>query len=192
MVNIFRLHNDPEIAAKHHADQHVMSGIHETGLMLSAALREHAGWEQEDFVECGIVPSNVYGHSHKGHSLNEWLSLLGNWQWGLDYAEALFDEKVYRWGGGHSTYEDFIQHLPREPDAFEPGTSRMYCAVNDDVEVKSVVITYRRYYIESKGGIDGWMDYEKSRDPPEWLVRSDPFHGLDSEEVNTPAGVADD
>lgn len=184
MVNIFRLHDDPEVAAQHHCDQHVMSGIHESGLMLSAALREHADYDHDDFVALGIDPDDVYGHSHKGHPLNEWMSKQGNWEWALAYVEALYDEKVHRWGGGHSTYEDFVAYLPEQVDAFEPGTSRMYCAVNDEVEVESVVVTYRRYYIESKGGVDGWMKYEKSRDAPEWLIRADPHYGL--EETNTP------
>lgn len=186
MVNIFRLHDDADVAAEQHCDQHIMSGIHETGLMLSAALREHAGYEHEDFVALGIDPDDVYGHSHKGHPLNEWLAHQGNWEWGLDYAQALFDEKVHRWGGGHRTFENFIAFLPRDVESFDAGTTRMYCAVDESVEVESVPVTYRQYYIETKGGVDGWMKWQKNREPPEWLVREDPYHGLSTDASRQP------
>lgn len=182
MVNIFRLHDEPEQAAKHHADQHVMSGIHETALILASALRERADWNDEAFFTETDADSDehmFYGSSHTGHPLVDWVTYNQNWQWALDYLEALYDEKVYRWGGGHKTWEDYARFLPREVQAWEPGRTLQYQAIDPDIDEDDPVIGYRRYYIESKGGVDGWMDWNKDRDPPDWLVNEDPYNGLE-------------
>jgi hypothetical protein len=115
--------------------------------------------------------------------LNEWVTKLDNWQWALDYIEALYHEKQYRWGGGHATWENYARFLPREPACWERGSSPQYQAMDEDSKKADAVIAYRQYYITTKGGVDGWMKWEKCRDPPEWLVRERPYYGLQTDPV---------
>lgn len=188
MVNIFRLHDDPEKAAEDHCDQHVMSGIHETGLILSTALREYADWDDSTFfdrTDADPDDHQFYGSSHIGHPLNEWVTKRDNFAWAYDYLEALYKEKLHRYGGSHATWEDYARFLPRKPQCFEPGKSTQYQAIAPRAQCPDPVVSYRVYYIVHKERPDAddgqWMAWEKNRDPPEWFVLNDPLHGITSE-----------
>lgn len=196
MVNIFALHRDPETAAKHHCDQHVQSGIHETGLILSTGLREFHDWDDETFFErtdADPDSDQFYGASHVGHPLNEWaVEGTENFAWCYDYVEALYHEKRYRWGGGHDTWENYVRYLPRKPDCVPEGSTEMYQACAPTAQCPDPVVSYRVYYLvhnERPGAEDsGWMAWEKTRDPPPWFVKCDPLYGIESEitEQNVP------
>lgn len=179
MVNIFRLHDDPQIAARHHCDQHVMSGIHEVGQIFAAVLRDQQEWDDQDFFERTTADPKrdwMYGTTHQNHGIVRWTGeRRGNWTWAYDYLYALYREKQYRWGGSHDTWSRFCQHLPRRPHWLERGETNQYQAVSDSLkEIEDPVISYRYYYLTEKE----FARWDQDRDPPRWWIEEDPRRGL--------------
>ena len=64
-MNIFRLHDDPKIAAQMHCDKHVVKMILETAQMLSTAYRVLSSEKLADDV-------GMYKMAHKNHPSTIW------------------------------------------------------------------------------------------------------------------------
>lgn len=161
-MNIFRLDNDPEAAAQAHRNNHVMSGIQESALMLSTVLREHG--RDDDFL---------YGSTHQNHPVTEWVGeARQNFAWTYDYCEALYHEKVDRWGGGHASFTECVSKMPREPDCIPAGeTEPPIVGGATEFDTDDPVEAYRWHYITS---VDPDDEY-KNAEPPKWLVVGKPF-----------------
>ena len=75
-MNIFYLHDDPEVCAKSHCDKHVVKMILEYSQLLSTAHHELDG---EPSIEC-------YKSTHKNHPSALWARTNRsnyNWLWSL-------------------------------------------------------------------------------------------------------------
>jgi len=100
-MQLFRLDNDPQLAAQYHADFHVNKLLLEATQILNQALREQG---HEDYA--------FYGSTHSGHTCIEWVKESdGNFAWVLQLIYHLQQEKQHRWQSGpHTSFEKIQRH----------------------------------------------------------------------------------
>ncbi len=165
-MNIFRLHDDPEIAAAMHCDKHVVKMILETAQMLSTA------WRMTDSDSKYANEHGMYKSAHKNHPSTVWVRHGAlNYFWTKRLFENLCKEYTYRYGKHHAS--------ERLLDAFSDGVpsySLKLCVIGtpipfpqcmpDQYKVDGDAVTaYRNYYKGEKAYFAKW---NKGRDIPEW------------------------
>jgi hypothetical protein len=177
-VNIFYLDADPKLAAQFHMDRHVIKMVLETAQMLSAAHRVLDGDHWLALSGEGPVPimaprwDNLPGKrclapTHLSHPCTVWArSCRANYEWLFELFEALYCEKVHRYGGGHVTFEAFHEFLSRPPKAIpdSPSTEPAQAMPEEYRIHGDPVEAYRRYYAGAKAHIAGW----RVRGEPSW------------------------
>ena len=156
-MNIFYLHDDPEVCAKSHCDKHVVKMILEYSQLLSTAHHELDG---EPSIEC-------YKSTHKNHPSALWARTNRsnyNWLWSLlDYTQA---EYTYRYGKVHATKrKGIVDNLKNCPYELADGdlTPIPQC-MPDEYKSDSSVDAYREYYINDKAYMARWT----KRPQPDW------------------------
>lgn len=156
-MNVFRLAPDPADAARMHCDEHVVKMCLEAGQLLCTALRR-AGYDETQML---------YEPTHTGHPLIGWIAEgRQNYRWVYQLCESLAREKRYRFGGGHSTWDDVISQLPRQPQCLPSGASNQYLAMPEEyADPSDTVASYRAYYRAEKG----FASWDSGREPPGWL-----------------------
>ena len=152
-MNIFRLSDDPAEAALFVDDTHVYSQLHENALMLSTALNEH-----------GVNHPAAMGSTHINHPTTAWVREgRGNYRWVYDFTQALYAEKVYRYGGGHDSWEECVAKLPRSPECLSFETTPMpIVGTASEYDGDDAVEAYRWAYAQSE------REYVRGRDAPDW------------------------
>jgi hypothetical protein len=155
-MNIFWLADDIDDAARFHCDQHVNKMLVEYAQILSTALHEH-----------NMTAKYLYQPTHTNHPAVTWCAeSRQNFKQLVELAEAVYKEKVRRFGGSHKSYDEVISQLPREPDALpDIGETERVRAMPDEYKTGCVVTSYRDYYRSEKAE---WAEYRHS-DRPEWL-----------------------
>ena len=106
-MNIFYLHNDPQVCAAYHCDKHVVKMILEYAQLLSTAHHELDGVPS---IEC-------YKKTHVNHPCTKWVrESLQNYRWLMRLITGLNDEyrKRYNKDVNHKSF-DAVRDLP-EPD----------------------------------------------------------------------------
>jgi hypothetical protein len=154
-MNIFILDLDVKKCAQYHVDKHVVKMILETAQLL-----------------CGVHHVSESGYtvpyklSHKNHPCSIWSrESLSNYLYLCELGLALCEEYTYRYGKRHKS-QDVIEwcliHRPNIPDI---GFTEPAKAMPDEFKVKSVVQSYRNYYMGAKSGFAVW----KGREKPLWF-----------------------
>lgn len=105
-MNIFRLHDDPVLAAQCMNDQHVIKMILESAQLLSTA-----HWVLDGYCR-------VYRKTHENHPSAIWVrESKANYMWLFNHLEALINEHMYRYDRAtpHKTAEhlDVLRNPPR-------------------------------------------------------------------------------
>ena len=157
-MNLFYTSDNPQFAAQHQCDKHVVKMILETAQMLSTAHR---------LTETPQAPF-VYKMTHKNHPSTKWLrSSQIAYKWGLEHLEALLAEYRYRYGRIHKTQREKLQYLKVVPAALPdlPFTAPPQC-IYDECKTEDTVQAYRNYYKARRSEID--MRWTK-RSAPAWL-----------------------
>jgi len=167
-MQLFRLDNDPQLAAQYHADFHVNKLLLEATQILNQALREQG---HEDYA--------FYGSTHSGHTCIEWVKESdGNFAWVLQLIYHLQQEKQHRWQSGpHTSFEKIQRHwfdgqecvLPLQLN--EPQTPQPLAAEDYTPPSSEPVEKYRDYYRDVKQHKDGF-GYENGRYAPDWLRKA--------------------
>lgn len=156
-MNIFRLDDNPEAAARMVDDTHVHSQIKENAQMLSTAVNIRGGGHDA-----------AYNSGFVNHPTTRWVrEKRGNYRWTYDFTQALYAEKVYRHGGGHASWTDCVKRLPRNPDWLEIGVTRLPpvgTPATHPADEPDPVEAYRWAYAQTE------RSYELGREPPEWYV----------------------
>ena len=177
-MNIFFIYLEPEEAARHHGDKHVIKMILESVQMLGTTwhlLHPGGSWMQDFEHHVGRPP---YRKAFQNHPCTQWTrSCHGNYQWVCRLASELCLEKQRRWPDGpRHACEVMIQwfsanspFLDRSllmtppakampfPDLKGPGTS-----IADSLDA------YRRYYAFKES--QGIVQYKRLPDRrPTWL-----------------------
>lgn len=165
-MNIFRLDDDPALAAKYHCDKHVNKMLLECVQICNVALSD-----------IGLEERTFYDNTHEGHTTIEWVKESGgNFKYALKLIAGLNKEKRYRYGSGnHSSYTKVCKHWFDEDgcctlslDLEEPQTEQPLASGEYNSNSENAVERYRDYYRDVKKQKD-WFGYNKARNPPDWL-----------------------
>ena len=165
-MNIFRLHDDPEIAAQMHCDKHVVKMILESAQMLSTA---HRVLDGDDYAN----ENNLYKATHKNHPSNVWVresSHNYSWLW-LLFAELLVEyKKRYNKVHACSKLQSILFSEPRslmyEPQHTKKQKTLLPQCMPDQYKVEGDPVTaYRNYYKGEKAYFAKWA---KGTAAPTW------------------------
>ena len=143
-MNIFILHENPQIAATHSCDKHVVKMILESAQMLCAAYPN------------GKAP---YKRAFYNHPCTIWSrSSQANYQWLLDHAYALHAEYVERFDKIHRCLPviDWCDANKAELQLPDIGLTEFAQAMPDQYKDKSAVQAYRNYYLGEKSKFAAW------------------------------------
>lgn len=177
-MNLFRLDDNPYLAAKYNQDLHVRKIIVEAAQLLANC------YSIEQLKDAPKTQSgNVRKYSHIHHPVSKWAKETnGNWQWTVYHAMYLCEEFYYRFGKEHfcrgfvfwcfnenlvpyNIAEKENIHQTEQPQCFKQHPD---CIVPGDP-----VAGYRNYYRTAKKTFDirgktvhaTWT----KRDIPEWF-----------------------
>ena len=146
-MNIFVLDDNVKTCAQYHCDKHVVKMLIEYAQMLSTTVRL-------------TTDENIgYKITHKNHPCTVWVrESLSNWKWLRSLAKELNDEYRFRYGKeiNHKSF-DVIETLP-EPNIYDIGLTEFPMAMPEHCKQKTVVASYRNYYINEKAYFAKWKD----------------------------------
>ena len=155
-MNIFVLDLDVKKCAEYHVDKHVVKMILESAQLLCG-------------VHHIVSPDNVnipYKLSHKNHPCSIWTrESLSNYLYLCELGLELCKEYTYRYGKRHKSQDVIEWCLINKPNIPDIGFTKPAMAMPDEYKVKSVVESYRNYYMGAKSGLAVW----KNREKPEWF-----------------------
>jgi hypothetical protein len=158
-MNIFFLDFDTKKCAEYHCDKHVVKMILETAQLLCGVhhmiIHERLSNDQ--------VP---YKLSHKNHPCAIWTrESLSNYLYLCDLGLELCKEYTYSYGKRHKSQDVIEWCLVNKPNIKDIGFTEPAKAMPDEYKVKSVVQSYRNYYMGAKSGFAVW----KNREKPSWF-----------------------
>lgn len=178
-MNIFRLDNDPVIAAQLQCDKHVVKMILESGQMLSTTHRVLDGTLSQRISPAGrkltyyehSMDDILYKAVHVNHPSTLWTrESKANYQWHYDHFIGLCDEYTYRYDKVHTTFKklgEFLQTPPVNiPDIGET-TFKLAMGANPECIVPNdPVQSYRNFYMTKQ---DRFKMVWTKREIPEWF-----------------------
>ena len=153
-MNIFVLDDSPKRCAKYHKDKHVNKMLLESAQMLCTA----------HWVLGNEAP---YNKTHVNHPCTKWArESTENYNWLLELAENLVAEYDYRYGNKvHATTQVVAWLRNNKPDLPSKGITERPMAMDDEYKTKSIVYSYRDYYISEKLEGASWTNRPK----PSWI-----------------------
>ena len=162
-MNIFRLHDDPEIAAAMHCDKHVVKMILETAQMLSTA------WRMTDSDSEYADKHGMYKSAHKNHPSTVWVRHgIFTYIWTRRLFGHLCQEYTHRYGKHHASerlHEAFVDDVPYQTSIVKFPISFPQCMPDEYKVEDDPVQAYRNYYKGEKAYFAKW---NKGRASPEW------------------------
>jgi len=143
-VNIFVLDENPVIAANYACDKHVVKMILESAQMLCAVQPE------------GTAP---YKRSFYNHPCTKWVrASTENYQWLIDHAMGLCAEYTRRYDKVHKSQKVIEWCNQNRPELPVGSLTEQPKCMPDHCKTKSVVESYRRYYIIEKSSFAKWKN----------------------------------
>lgn len=182
-MNIFYLHNDPEMCAQMHNDKHVVKMILEYAQLLSTAHRfldgtisvgrSKSGRKKTSYVINDDRDNFLYAATHINHPSAKWVRhSVANYSWLFAMWSELLKEYTYRYGKHHSA-ERLIPYLVTHPRNIsnEEKYSAPWRAMPDEYKyARSVenytIESYRAYYLGEKVKMSRWTN----RAMPQWFA----------------------
>ena len=159
-MNIFFLDYDVKKCAQYHVDKHVVKMILETAQLLCGVHHVTAHVTAHDTAH---VP---YKLSHKNHPCSIWArESLSNYLYLCELGLELCNEYTYRYGKRHKSQDVIEWCLVNKPNIPDIGFTEPAKAMPDEFKVKSIVQSYRNYYMGAKSGFAVW----KGREKPLWF-----------------------
>jgi len=188
-VNIFVLDTNPQIAAQHHCDKHVLKQSLETAQILCTV--RHINKHLNTYDEDNNIP---YKPTHKNHPCVLWAANhCVNYAWLLALGDHLCQEYTFRYGKKHKcqdvinncraayvfflrfphkfneaeyltdiTINDFYSNVHKYVTPFEQCMPDCYKVKN------SPVAAYRNYYVGDKVRFAEWT----KREVPYWFSKN--------------------
>jgi hypothetical protein len=152
-MNIFILHDDPEVCARYHVDKHVVKMIVESAQMLSTVMRERAD------IDFG------YKACYINHPCTRWVGeTFDNWHWLLKLGIQLGREYTHRFGKRHATSDVLLgvrDHMHRMMTVLgDDGMTPFYPCVSERFKKYDPVTAYRLYYYFQKVRLHKWTKRE--------------------------------
>ncbi len=187
-MNIFVLDRDPQVAALHHCNKHVVKMIIETGQMLSTAhwvlWLEELGKTRDDFKLVRDMQSylreNVpkdkqpeWKMTHQNHPCSVWVrETVANYFWTVRLMRSLLDQYTKRYKKRHKSEWNYKWLLKNVPPGIHDGyLSPHPVCMREDYKIYdedgriSVVKSYKNYYILDKSRFAKW---EPRAETPKW------------------------
>ena len=159
-MNIFFLDYDVKKCAQYHVDKHVVKMILETAQLLCGV---HHVTAHDTAHDTAHVP---YKLSHKNHPCSIWArESLSNYLYLCELGLELCNEYTYRYGKRHKSQDVIEWCLVNKPNIPDIGFTEPAKAMPDEFKVKSIVQSYRNYYMGAKSGFAVW----KGREKPLWF-----------------------
>jgi hypothetical protein len=161
-MNIFFLDYDVKKCAQYHVDKHVVKMILETAQLLCGV---HHVTAHDTAHDTAHVP---YKLSHKNHPCSIWSrESLSNYLYLCELGLELCEEYTYRYGKRHKSQDVIEWCLINKPNIPDIGFTEPAMAMPDEYKVKSVIESYRNYYMGAKSGFAVW----KNRETPYWFEK---------------------
>ena len=155
-MNIFVLDLDVKKCAEYHNDKHVVKMILESAQLLCGV---HHMTES-------ISNQIPYKLSHKNHPCSIWArESITNYLWLCELGLELCYEYTYRYGRKHKSQEVIEWCVVNKPNISDKGFTEPPKAMPNQYKVKSVVESYRNYYLGDKAYFSKW----KNRKTPKWF-----------------------
>ena len=191
-MNIFYLHNDPQVCAEMHNDKHVVKMILEYAQLLSTAHRILDGIVEPGLSKTGRkktvyrLPDSrdsiLYGATHVHHPSAVWVrKSANNYMWLAELLEMLCGEYTYRYKKTHKIERDglmqalknrFPDNIPHgvftEPTPAMPDDVKILKEIHTDRYTLDSLLSYRNYYIKNKTHLANW----KNRPVPSWYLEN--------------------
>lgn len=178
-MNIFRVHNDPIIAAQSLVDRHVVKMILESTQLLCTAHRfldgkmvvvqNENGRKAKRWVLYDDRETRLYVATHINHPSAVWCrQSVENYLWLVEHLYALMDEYTYRYEKTHKCKEIayYIQSPPNNLKEYD--MTLIPCAMDDKYKISNdPVENYRNYYNIGKKDLHKWT----KRQPPNWIIQ---------------------
>ena len=170
-MNIFFLNNCPKTSAQWLINKHLSKMIVESSQMLSGAYSLER-LSQEDCPKTQSGKSRV--HSYFNHPCSIWVrNSLTNFNWLLDHAIYLYEEKIYRLGGDHFC-ADFLSWCKVNPPNLEDkGLTTPALAFKNYPHFRDLnnpTLSYCKFYAQDKrfDNKGKWMAYYTKRSIPDF------------------------
>ena len=155
-MNIFVLDWDVKKCAEYHNDKHVVKMILETAQLL-CGVHHIVNKDNTDIT---------YKLSHKNHQCSIWArESLTNYLWLCELGLELCKEYTYRYGKRHKSLDVIEWCVVNKPNILDKDLTEPAKAMPEKYKVKSVVESYRNYYLGDKAYFSKW----KNRETPEWF-----------------------
>jgi len=157
-MNIFVLDLDVKKCAEYHNDKHVVKMILESAQLLCGV----------HHMTDSISNEIPYKLSHKNHPCSIWArESITNYLWLCELGLELCYEYTYRYGRRHKSQEVIEWCVINKPNITDKGFTEPPKAMPNQYKVKSVVESYRNYYLGDKAYFSKW----KNRKTPKWFSR---------------------
>jgi hypothetical protein len=167
IMNIFFLHNLPNICAMMHCNKHVIKMILETTQILCSA------WHVQDPEHKKYKP--IYKLTHKNHPSCVWArESKENFIWLVQLGLELCKEYTFRYGKTHKC-QQYIENLSKNiPNIPSLGFTKPKLAMPDMYkDENNYVESYRNYYYFDKNHMLNWKGKTGERKKPEWIENFD-------------------
>jgi hypothetical protein len=154
-LNIFVLDKDPKLAAKYHADQHVVKMAIEYAQILSTVLH----------ITGSPINEYVYAPTHERHPCTLWaVESQAHWKWLWLLGHHVGNEYTKRYNKIHMSTR-VLRNLPMPNKLIECKWLRSQPqAMPEEYKSNDVVESYRTYYLKDKSSFARW----KHSKPPYW------------------------
>jgi hypothetical protein len=155
-MNIFYINEDPIIAARELADDHIRKMQIESAQMCSTA----------HWVSGSTAP---YKQAHTNHPSTKWVrQSIHHYRWLTAYGLEICNEFEKRYGKHHKT-KDVLEWLrDNEPNIPDNGFMDPPMCMPDEFKVGNTIEAYKNFYINDKIKIKK-LTYNKLNNKPEWI-----------------------
>lgn len=154
-MNIFRVNNDPHLAAKDLCSRHVVKMVLESSQLLSTALHV-----------AGCTDTRLYKATNINHPSNVWTrTSRSNFIWICQHLHGLLTEYTHRFSKQHkcqpmySMFMDLSKLIPAGEE------TPMLLAMPKQFHTNDAVVSYRTYYAAAKHKL---VNSDKRAKPPVW------------------------
>tara|TARA_B110000503_G_C7131333_1_gene406934 strand:- start:1128 stop:1598 length:471 start_codon:yes stop_codon:yes gene_type:complete len=156
-MNIFYINEDPIVAAKELADDHIRKMQIESAQMCSTA-----HWETG-----GEAP---YKRAHKNHPSTLWTRRsIQHYDWLIKHGLEICSEFIKRYGKHHKT-QDVLEWLrDNKPNIADNGFTPPPQCMPDVYKKSNTIEAYKDFYINDKVAIKK-LSWNKLNNKPSWVI----------------------
>jgi hypothetical protein len=157
-MNIFYINENPIIAARELADDHIRKMQIESAQMCCVA----------HWVNGSIAP---YKQSHTNHPSTKWVrESIQHYRWLVRHGLEICDEFEKRYGKQHKTKNVLEWLQDNEPNIPDNGFVDPPMCMPDEFKLGNSIESYKNFYINDKVKIKN-LDWKKLNNKPEWIKK---------------------